>query len=150
VAGSPLVPRAPLVAAGEFGPRLSALRVAEAIARGLRAGGAPAPDLCPLSSEQVGLGGLPTLLAEVHLDARLHAARAVIVAERRLDESTLAGSAAFEVATRARQAGVPAYAVTAHNRLDAFDARMLDLQRVLIGSTARTLAAAGAELARLL
>ena len=65
MAGSPLVPRAPLVAAGEFGPRLSALRVAEAIARGLRAGGAPAPDLCPLSSEQVRLGGLPTLLPDV-------------------------------------------------------------------------------------
>jgi hypothetical protein len=74
----------------------------------------------------------------------------VIVAERRLDERTLQRRAAFEIATRARQSGVPAYAVTAHNGLDAFDARLLDLQAILVAAGARALAATGAELARLL
>ena len=55
----------------------------------------------------------------------------------RLDRGTLAGSPAFEIATRARQAGVPAYAVTGVNELDAFDARMLDLQVILQASDAR-------------
>ena len=53
----------------------------------------------------------------------------------------------FEIATRARQAGVPAYAVTGENELDAFDARMLDLQVILEARTVRGLAAAGTKLA---
>jgi glycerate kinase len=150
VARSPLIPREPLIAAGAFGPRLAAAGVAAALARGLRAGGLSAPDLCPLTDAEVRSGELRALLARLDFDARMRAARAVIVAERRLDERTLEGSPAFEIATRARQAGVPAYAVTAHDRLDAFDARMLDLQLVLTAATAPALAAAGRELARLL
>jgi glycerate kinase len=73
--------------------------------------------------------------------------RAVVIAAARLDERTLAGSPAFEIATRARQAGVPAYAVTADDGLDAFDARMLDLQLVLQARDGRALAAAGRRLA---
>src|SRR5690242_4635820 len=42
------------------------------------------------------------------LQARLLAARAVVIATERLDERTLAGSLAFEMATSARQGGVPA------------------------------------------
>ena len=61
----------------------------------------------------------------------------------------VAGSAAFEIATRARQAGVPAYAVTGENALGAFDARMLDLQLVLEARGPRGLAAAGRRLASL-
>jgi glycerate kinase len=71
----------------------------------------------------------------------------VVIAAARLDERTLAGSPAFEIAIRARQSGVPAYAVTAHNGLGAFDARMLDLQLVLEASDARALSAAGRRLA---
>jgi hypothetical protein len=44
---------------------------------------------------------------------------------------------------------VPAYAVTATNRLSAFDARMLDLQVILEASTARALQAAARRLAKL-
>ncbi len=90
------------------------------------------------------------LLAECDFDARMRAARAVIIAVQRLREETLAGSAAFEIATRARQAGVPCYAITAENRLDAFDARILDLQTILEAEDPRALAAAGRKLAKLL
>jgi glycerate kinase len=89
------------------------------------------------------------LLEALDFDARMRRARAVVLAQWRLQERTLAGSAAFEIATRARQAGVPAYAVTAENTLDAFDARILDLQVILEASTARALAAAGRRLAEL-
>ena len=80
----------------------------------------------------------------------MHRARAVIVAAQRLREQTLTGSATFEIATRARQSGVPAYAVTGENRLDPFDARILDLQLILEADSARALVAAGRKLARLL
>jgi hypothetical protein len=78
---------------------------------------------------------------------RLRAARALLIAAARLDERTLAASVAFEAATSARQAGVPAYAVTAENALDRFDARMLDLQVVLQARSARSLRAAAGRLA---
>ncbi len=54
--------------------------------------------------------------------------RAVVIACARLHDRTLAGSVTFEVATRARQAGVPAYAVAGRDELDPFEARILDLQ----------------------
>ena len=53
----------------------------------------------------------------------------------------------FEIATRARQAGVPAYAVAGRNRLDSFDARILDLQLVIEASSERALVAAGRTVA---
>ena len=77
-------------------------------------------------------------------------ARAVIVADSRLAESTLRGSATFEIATRARQAGVPAYAVTGGNALDLLDARILDLQVILEAHDIRGLRNAGRKLAVLI
>ena len=76
-------------------------------------------------------------------------ARAVVLAEWRLEENTLRGSATFEIATRARQGGVPAYAVTAANALDPFDARILDLQVIVEARTMSALVTAGTKLARL-
>jgi glycerate 2-kinase len=55
----------------------------------------------------------------------------------------------FEIATRARQAGVPAYAVAGENALDPFDERILDLQAILEASSPRALEAAGRHLAEL-
>ena len=93
-------------------------------------------------------------LRTLDLDARLHRARAVIIAEGRLKGGThglsLTGSATFELATRARQAGVPAYAVFSQETLDSFDARMLDLQVVLYATNTEALIAAGRKLARLI
>ena len=140
-------PRHLLVASSAFGPRLSASAVAAAIARGVRAGGLPEPDLLPLSPAEEASEDVRALLDALDFDARMHRARAVVIAAARLEERTLAGSLAFEIATRARQSGVPAYAVTAENLLDAFDARILDLQTILEARGARSLTTAGRMLA---
>jgi len=73
--------------------------------------------------------------------------RAVILGEWLLEERTLAQSATFELATRARQSGVPAFAVTGENGLNRFDARMLDLQLIVEASSVRALTTAGRKLA---
>lgn len=138
-----------LVASEAFGPRLSASAVALAISRGLQAGDSPQPDLFPLPPLD-GDGDPRELLDSLDFDRRMRAAHAVILATRRLHESTLAGSLAFEIATRARQSGVPAYAITTANELDSFDARILDLQLILEARGAKTLEAAGRELADVL
>jgi glycerate kinase len=91
-----------------------------------------------------------SLLAGLDFDARMRRARAVVLAEELLQESTLRGSIAFEIATRARQGGVPAYAVTGENALEPFDARILDLQVILEAGDRRALANAGRKLAGLI
>jgi hypothetical protein len=83
-------------------------------------------------------------------DGRLRAARALVVGEPVLDDRTLLRSVAGELATRARQAGVPCHAVTNDNRLDRFAARILDLQAIVEGSSERELEAAGRALADLI
>jgi hypothetical protein len=143
------IPRHLLVAAGPFGPRLPAERVATAIAIGVRDAGRPQPDLCPLPGAHEAPEHVREMLDRRDFDARMRSARAVVVAAERLRERTLAASVTFEIATRARQAGVPTYAVTAENDLDPFDARILDLQLILQAHTARALTAAGRTLAEL-
>jgi hypothetical protein len=145
-----LIPHAPLLAGTEFGPRLSAAGALEAIARGLRRGGVRESDLCPLEVADEDCADVRDRLDAVGFDVRLHAARAVVIASARLDERTLAQSATFEIATRARQGGVPAYAVTADNALSTFDARVLDLQLIVCARGPRSLAAAGERLAAVL
>ena len=146
-----MLPRTLLVAACAFGERLSAQRVATAVARGLADGGWQV-DLCPIDGQwpPAGPAGeMRELLGALDFDARMRSARALIVCEQRLKEDALAGSVAFEIATRARQAGVPAYAITAENRLDSFDARILDLQTIVEAAGARSLRTAGRKLAQL-
>jgi hypothetical protein len=133
-----LIPDTLLIAVCAFGPDMPAERMAQTLAKGVRAAGMPAPDRCPIGDE------LPR-----DFDVRMRSARAVIVGAGRLDRETLAGSLVFEIATRARQAGVPAYGVTGVNKLDAFDARMMDLQVILEARTVRGFAAAGTKLGRL-
>jgi glycerate kinase len=94
--------------------------------------------------------GAPFILGELGFDSRMRAARAVIVGEGRLDEQTLEGKIAGEIATRARQAGVPCFAIVGRNDLDPFGARILDLQRVLEAPTLEAAADAAASLAPLL
>lgn len=93
--------------------------------------------------------GAPFVLDRLDFDARMRAARAVIVGEGRLDLGTLAGKAPGEVATRARQAGVPCFAAVGARTLDAFGARILDLQAVLEAGDDAELEAAGRRLATL-
>lgn len=92
------------------------------------------------------VGGAAFVLSAVGYDARMHAARAVVTGEGRLDRQSLVGKLISEVATRARQAGVPCHAVCGSNALDLFDLRILDLQLVLEASTIAELEAAGIEL----
>jgi glycerate kinase len=94
--------------------------------------------------------GAPFVLAALGFDVRMRAARAVIVGEGRIDEQTLQGKAAGEIATRARQAGVPCHAVVGRNELGRFGARMLDLQRIIEATTLEELEAAGASLAEVI
>ncbi len=137
-----------LLAAGAIAP-LPAGRVAGAIARGLQRGGLAAPELLELPDEH-DPAELRRLLQEQGFDARLHRARALVLATGEASERALAGSALFELASRARQAGVPAYAIAGRCELGAFDARLLDLQLILEARGERSLASAGARLAALL
>jgi hypothetical protein len=144
-----VIPRRALLVCEPFGPRLGAQRVAEAIAAGLTGAGAPEPDAILLAAD-ADARATAALLAGEDFHARMRASRAVVLAVPALHEQTLAGSAAFEVATLARQSGVPCYALAARNELDAFDLRILDLQVVIEARSSARLRAAGAELATLL
>jgi len=90
------------------------------------------------------------VLDALRFDARMRAARAVVTGEGKLDEQSLAGKLVSEVATRARQAGVPCFEVCGRRELDDFGARILDLQTVLEAGTVPELERAGRELAQLL
>jgi glycerate kinase len=92
--------------------------------------------------------GAPFVLDILDFDARMRASGAVIAGEGRLDATTLEGKIAGEIAVRARQAGVPAHAVCGGNGLTPFEARILDLQRVVEAPTLRALEEAGELLAR--
>jgi glycerate kinase len=141
-----VISRTLLITARGFGGVLPAERVASAIAAGIREGGWEA-DEEPLAGDED--GALASLAAGGRLQARMLASRAVVIAQPRLREDTLARTAAFEIATRARQSGVPAYAIAGENLLDSFDARILDLQTILQARTHRSLRAAGRKLAAL-
>jgi hypothetical protein len=95
---------------------------ADALARGLIAGGLPEPDVYADPAD-----GL-----DATFDARMRAAFAVVVGEPVLDRASLRGPL-FEIATRARQAGVPCHAVVGEDRIDPFAKRILDLQYILTG-----------------
>lgn len=143
-----MIPRTVLIAVEPFGEGLGSERAGAAIGRGLEAGdpslGVEVCAIEPAEGEAV-----RELLDALSFDRRMRAARAVVVGGARLDERTLLGSATFEIATRARQAGVPAYAATARNELSLFDARILDLQVILQARNTRALRRAGEKLAGL-
>ena len=89
------------------------------------------------------------MLTERDFDVRMKASRALVIVTRRLDERTLLGSVAFEIATRARQSGVPCYAIAAEDAISPFDARILDLQMVLKARGVRSLRHAGMQVAEI-
>ncbi|MFP5363232.1 MAG: glycerate kinase [Thermoleophilia bacterium] len=96
------------------------------------------------------VAGAPFVLQQLGFDARMRAARAVVVGEGRLDRATLEGRVTGEIATRARQAGVPCHAIVGEDAIDRFDARILDLQAICAASTIEQIEAAGESLARYL
>jgi glycerate kinase len=92
--------------------------------------------------------GAAYVLDTVGFDEQMRAARAVVTGEGKLDEQTLAGKAAGEVATRCRQAGVWCHAVVGRNALDAFATRLLDFASVREAGTPAELRDVGLTLAR--
>lgn len=148
------VPQRLLLACSSLGPGLPAATVASALARGIRDAGMPEPDTCALpevehSAVEHSATVVRELLDGLGFDPRMLGARAVVIAVERLEERTLAGSVTFEIATRARQSGVPAYAVVRDDALTAFDARILDLQVILQARSRGALVTAARKLAEL-
>jgi glycerate kinase len=94
--------------------------------------------------------GASFVLDAVDFDRRARSARAVVTGEGKLDQQSLAGKLISEIATRARQSGVPCHAIVGRRDLDSFGARVLDLQAILEASTLEEIEAAGAELAGLM
>jgi len=163
------VPQRALVVSLPFSATLRAGKVAAAVATGLRAAGCPAPDVLALDDGPHGApeapgaepqaagaeledpGAAPRAALELAgFEERLRRARAVILVAARLERDRLRGTLELEILTRARQIGVPAYAICREERLDAFDARLLDLQVVLEARSERALSAAARRLAPLL
>ena len=91
--------------------------------------------------------GAAFVLDAIGFDARMRAARAVVCGEGRLDDQSLTGKVVSEIATRARQAGVPCHAIVAVDELDRFSRRILDLQTVREAGSRQGLRAAGRALA---
>jgi len=94
--------------------------------------------------------GAQFILDAIDFDRRMRAARAVVTGEGKLDQQSLAGKLVSEVATRARQAGVPCHAIVGKRELDSFGARVLDLQAVFEASTPPQISAAARRLADVL
>jgi glycerate kinase len=94
--------------------------------------------------------GAPFVLEAIRFDARLRACRAVIVGEGRLDATTLEGKALGEIATRARQSGVPTHAIVGSNAMSRFDTRILDLQTVIEASAVDAIERAAQTIAKIL
>ncbi len=111
--------------------------------------GTPGPEVNLRGARLIGLDARFVLDA-LDFDARLRAARGLIVADGICDERWLEGAVAGEIATRARQAGVPCHAIVGRNALDALGARILDLQRIVEAPTLAACEAAGAALAEVL
>ena len=149
-------------AASVFGPQKGADRAAVArLERRLAAFGLPLG--VPMTGAAGGLaGGLwatfgaelvagaPFVLDALDFDRRMLASRAVIVGEGRLDATSLQGKIAAEIATRARQHGVPAHAIVGSCAIDRFDARILDLQEILEAGDEPAIEQAAVELARVI
>jgi glycerate kinase len=95
------------------------------------------------------VSGAAFVLDAVEFDRRMLDARAVVTGEGKLDGQSLVGKLVAEIATRARQRGVPCNAVCGVRALDAMGARMLDLEHILEATTLDELRRAGRELAEL-
>ncbi len=91
--------------------------------------------------------GAPYVLDAIGADARMRAARFVIVGEGRIDRTTLDGKGPGELATRARQGGVPCHAVVGENAMDPLDSRIIDLMEIIEATTRDAFVAAGRLLA---
>ncbi|HEY2600867.1 MAG TPA: glycerate kinase [Thermoleophilaceae bacterium] len=94
------------------------------------------------------VAGAAYVLDTLDFDDLMRASRAVVTGEGQLDEQTLAGKAAGEVATRCRQAGVWCHAVVGKNALDEFAIRVLDFASVTEAGSKKALRQVGYSLTR--
>jgi glycerate 2-kinase len=108
----------------------------------LTAPGAPPP---ALPHGAVAEPGPRFVLDALGFDARMRAARAVVVGTGRLDDRALRGAVEGEIAVRARQAGVPCHAIVGERALDLFATRILDLQRIVEAATVAEIEAGAAD-----
>ncbi|HEY1833554.1 MAG TPA: hypothetical protein VGG08_03895 [Solirubrobacteraceae bacterium] len=142
----PSIRHHPLLLCGPFGRELPTEQAATALTRGL-----PSADVIALKSTSARGPDARRLLDDDHFDRRMLASRALILAFSRLESRHLAGSLLLEAATRARQSGIPSYAVCADDRLEDFDARLMDIQIILeTRRDASGLARVGRKLASLI
>ena len=91
--------------------------------------------------------GAPFVLDALGFDARMRAAAFVVTGEGRLDEQTLDGKAAGEVAVRCRQAGVACHAIVGQAAIDDFSFRVLALDGLAEAGDPAELRRAGEQLA---
>jgi glycerate kinase len=91
--------------------------------------------------------GAPFVLDALGFDARMRAASFVVTGEGRIDEQTLEGKAAGEVAVRCRQAGVACHAIVGQDAIDDFNLRVLALDGLDEATTIGELRACGRALA---
>ena len=75
--------------------------------------------------------GAPFVLDALGFDERMRAASFVVTGEGQIDEQTLEGKAAGEVAVRCRQAGVACHAIVGRAAIDDFSFRVLALDGLL-------------------
>lgn len=94
--------------------------------------------------------GAGFVLDRLGFNERMAAARGVITGEGSLDRQTLLGKAVGEVATRARQAGVPCHAIVGHRGMTEFEARILDFETIAEAGDTRAIALAAERLAAVL
>ncbi len=90
--------------------------------------------------------GAGWVLDQVGFNPRMTSARAVITGEGSLDRQTLLGKAVGEVATRARQSGVPCHAIVGQMGMTEFDARILDFESWTDATTLDAISTAAAAL----
>jgi glycerate kinase len=93
------------------------------------------------------VAGAPYVLDALGFDARMRAAAFVVTGEGRLDEQTLEGKAAGEVAVRCRQAGVACHAIVGQAAIDEFSVRVLALDGLLEAGDQKALRDAARTLA---
>ena len=111
------------------------------LAKGLVPPDGLAPSI--LLRDLLGEGRVAVVGGPAHAREMVHEGAGLVAAS---SNEPLAAAIA-EVATRARQGGVPCHAVCGENALSLFDARILDLQRIAEAPTLPELEDAGAFLA---
>jgi glycerate 2-kinase len=94
--------------------------------------------------------GAAFVLDLLDFDVRVARARAVITGEGRLDAQTLTGKVVSEVAERARQAGVPCYAVVGSCTATPAEVVELSLQQAIEATDLEQMETAGRRLGELL